>query len=71
MGSFSKGFKYLNTALLLSKKILPEDHLNIVLIQESLQNLEKSTGKKNSGKTLDLKSSNSSSGFGTKFKKKK
>lgn len=71
MGSISKGEKYLNTALLLSKKVLPEDHPNILLIQESLRNLEKLTGKKNSGKTLDLKSPNSPSGFGIKHKKKK
>jgi tetratricopeptide (TPR) repeat protein len=71
MGSSSQGFKYLNTALRLGKKALPEDHPDILLIQKSLQNLEKSTGKKNSGKTLDLNSSNSPSGFGTKPKKKK
>ncbi len=70
-GKISKAEKYLNTVLLLCKKVLPEDHPDILLIQKSLQNLEESTGKKNSGKTLDLKSSNSPSGFGTKSKKKK
>jgi tetratricopeptide (TPR) repeat protein len=71
MGNLSKGEKYLNTALLLRKKILPEGHPHILVTQKNLGQLEQQTGKKNSGKILNLKSSNSPSGFGTKSKKKK